>query len=416
MNEGRVTHQAMLYRLYQSQADLLYPARQLAKIGAGVARAMDMGELTPSPLRQFGAACSLLADSGLTHARPDYGFRTVTMGNSTVGVTEEAAFETPFGTLLRFRKDSPIVQPRVLVVAPMSGHFATLLRGTVAVLLPDHDVYITDWKNARDIPLSEGVFGFDDYVDHLIRFLEAMGEGSHMIAVCQPAVAALAATAVMAETRNRAKPRSLTLMAGPIDTRVNPTKVNQLAKSRDIEWFKKNLIAKVPWRYKGAFRQVYPGFLQLTAFMSMNLDRHLNAHIAQFRALACGDVVAAGAHKKFYDEYNAVMDLPAEFYLETVEKVFQTHDLPLGKLTWHGQKVNPAAIRRTALLTVEGERDDICAIGQTVAAQDLCSGIPNSLRKHHLQSGVGHYGVFSGSRWAREVYPRVRAMIEITNS
>jgi poly(3-hydroxybutyrate) depolymerase len=197
---------------------------------------------------------------------------------------------------------------------------------------------------------------------------------------------------------------------------VNPTKVNQLAKSRDIEWFKKNLIAKVPWRYKGAFRQVYPGFLQLTAFMSMNLDRHLNAHIAQFRALACGDVVAAGAHKKFYDEYNAVMDLPAEFYLETVEKVFQTHDLPLGKLTWHGQKVNPAAIRRTALLTVEGERDDICAIGQTVAAQDLCSGIPNSLRKHHLQSGVGHYGVFSGSRWAREVYPRVRAMIEITNS
>jgi poly(3-hydroxybutyrate) depolymerase len=317
--------------------------------------------------------------------------------------------------LLRFRKDTAVVQPRVLVVAPMSGHFATLLRGTVAVLLPDHDVYITDWKNARDIPVSDGVFGFDEYVDHLIRFMEAIGEGSHMIAVCQPAVAGLAAAAVMAEAGNRAQPRSLTLMAGPIDTRQNPTKVNELAKSRPIEWFEKNLIASVPWRYKGAFRRVYPGFLQLTAFVSMNLDRHINAHISQFRALVCGDQVAAEAHRKFYDEYGAVMDLPAEFYLETVKRVFQDHDLPLGKLTWHGQKVRPEAIRRTALLTVEGERDDICAMGQTMAALDLCSGLRISQKRHHLQSGVGHYGVFTGSRWAREVYPKVRAMIEVTN-
>ena len=285
----------------------------------------------------------------------------------------------------------------------------------MAVLLPDHDVYITDWKNARDIPLSAGVFGFDEFVDHLIRFMEVMGEGSHMIAVCQPAVAGLAATAVMAEAGNRAQPRSLTLMAGPIDTRQNPTKVNELAKSRSIEWFEKNLIASVPWRFKGAFRRVYPGFLQLTAFMSMNLDRHINAHISQFHALAGGDVVAAEAHKKFYDEYGAVMDLPAEFYLETVQRVFQDHDLPLGKLTWHGQKVRPEAIRRTALLTVEGERDDICAIGQTMAALDLCTGLRISQKRHHLQTGVGHYGVFSGSRWAREVYPKVRAMIEVTN-
>jgi poly(3-hydroxybutyrate) depolymerase len=405
----------MIYKIYQAQADLMYPARQMARLGAGLARAMDLGEFTPAPLRQFGAACTMIAEGGLTHHRPDYGFRSVRVGNDVVGVTEETRFETPFGTLLRFRKDADIVQPRVLVAAPMSGHFATLLRGTVAVLLPDHDVYITDWKNARDTKLSDGVFGFDEYVDHLIRFMEVMGEGSHMIAVCQPAVAALAAAAVMAEAGNRAQPRSLTLMAGPIDTRQNPTKVNELAKSKPIEWFEKNLIASVPWRYPGAFRRVYPGFLQLTAFVSMNLDRHINAHLAQFRALACGDVVSAEAHKKFYDEYGAVMDLPAEFYLETVKRVFQDHDLPLGKLTWHGQPVRPEAIRRTALLTVEGERDDICAIGQTMAALDLCTGLRISQKRHHLQTGVGHYGVFSGSRWAREVYPRVRAMIEVTN-
>jgi poly(3-hydroxybutyrate) depolymerase len=405
----------MIYQLYQTQADLMYPARQMARLGAGMARAMDMGAFGFPHLRQFGAACTLLADSALSHHRPDYGFKTVTMGNAVVGVTEESRFETPFGTLLRFRKDTNLVQPRVLLVAPMSGHFATLLRGTVAVLLPDHDVYITDWKNARDTPLSAGTFGFDEYVDHLIRFLEIMGEGSHMIAVCQPAVAALAATAVMAETHNKAQPRSLTLMAGPIDTRKNPTKVNDLAKSHPIEWFEKNLITTVPWRYKGASRLVYPGFLQLSAFMTMNLDRHINAHIKQYGALVGGDVVAAEAHKKFYDEYGAVMDLPAEFYLETIQRVFQEHDLPLGKLTWHGQPVRPEAIRRTALLTVEGERDDICAIGQTMAALDLCSGLRISQKRHHLQTGVGHYGVFSGSRWAREIYPKVRAMIEVTN-
>ncbi|HVZ09588.1 polyhydroxyalkanoate depolymerase [Rhodopila sp.] len=405
----------MLYQLYQAQADLLFPARQMARFGASMARAMDMGDYTPRLVRQLGAACDVFAGLELTHHRPSYNIPTTTMGNKTVAVTEEPVLDTPFGTLLRFKKDSNAIQPRVLVIAPMSGHFATLLRGTVLVMLPDHDVYITDWKNARDVPLSEGSFGFDSYVDHLITFMEAIGEGGHMVAVCQPCVAALAAAAVMAETGHRAQPRSLTLMAGPIDTRQNPTKVNHLAKSHSIEWFEKNLIGKVPWRYPGAFRRVYPGFVQLTAFMSMNLDRHINAHLGQFRALASGDVVAAANHRRFYDEYNAVMDLPAEFYLETVQRVFQDHDLPLGRLTWHGQPVRPQAIRRTALLTVEGERDDICAIGQTMAALDLCSGVRISQKRHHLQSGVGHYGVFSGSRWAREVYPRVRAMIEVTN-
>jgi poly(3-hydroxybutyrate) depolymerase len=405
----------MLYKLYQAQADLLHPVRQLARFGAVLAGVMDIGTYTPAPLRQFGAVCAMLAASGLTHQRPDYGLRTSKMGNDLVEVTEEVAFDTPFGTLLRFKKDTKAVQPRVLVVAPMSGHFATLLRGTVSVLLPDHDVYITDWKNARDTPVSAGTFGLDEFTDHLIRFLEVMGEGSHMIAVCQPAVAALAATAVMAETGNRAQPRSLTLMAGPIDTRSNPTKVNELAKAQPIEWFEQNLISTVPWRYPGAHRRVYPGFLQLAAFVSMNLDRHINAHVGQFHALARGDETAADAHRKFYAEYGAVMDLPAEFYLETVQRVFQDHDLPLGRLTWHGQKVRPERIRHTALLTVEGERDDICAIGQTMAALDLCTGIRISHKRHHLQTGVGHYGVFSGSRWAREIYPRVRAMIEVTN-
>jgi poly(3-hydroxybutyrate) depolymerase len=297
----------------------------------------------------------------------------------------------------------------------MSGHFATLLRGTVEVMLPEHDLYITDWKNARDVPLSEGRFGLDEFTDHLVRWLGVMGPGSHIVAVCQPAVPALAAAAVMAEGGDPAQPRSITLMAGPIDTRVNPTRVNELAASRSIDWFERHLISAVPWRYPGAFRHVYPGFLQLSAFMSMNLDRHISAHFTQLRSLVGGDEASAEAHRKFYDEYGAVMDLPAEFYLETVQRVFQEHDLPRGELTWHGQKVRPEAIRRAGLLTVEGERDDICAIGQTMAALDLCSRIPVNLKQNHVQTGVGHYGVFSGRRWAREVYPRVREMIQVMN-
>ena len=339
----------------------------------------------------------------------------MTVNNRTVAVAEEAADDTPFGTLLHFRKDHAVQQPRVLLVAPMSGHFATLLRGTVQVMLPEHDLYITDWKNARDVPLAEGRFGFDEFVDHIIRFLRVMGPGSHIVAVCQPAVPALAAAAVMAEAGDAAVPHSMTLMAGPIDTRVNPTKVNELAKSRPIEWFDRHLISAVPWRFPGAFRHVYPGFVQLSAFMSMNLDRHISAHFGQFRSLVGGDHISAEAHRRFYDEYGAVMDLPAEFYLETVQRVFQEHDLPRGVLTWHGEPVRPTAIRRMGLLTVEGERDDICAIGQTMAALDLCSRIPVNLKQDHLQTGVGHYGVFSGRRWANEVYPRVREMIQVMN-
>ena len=381
-------------------------------MGASLARIYDFGAHTPGLIRQLGAASAILADAGMTHARPDYEISSVRVGNDDVAVTEEIALDTPFASLLHFRKDIAEPGPRVLLVAPMSGHFATLLRGTLQTMLRDHDVYITDWKNARDVPLSAGVFDLDAFVDHLIKFIVAIGPGGHVVAVCQPTVAALAAVAVMAEDDEPSQPRSLTLMAGPIDTRINPTKVNDLAKSKPIAWFENNLIGRVPWRYKGAHRQVYPGCMQLTAFMSMNLDRHINAHVAQFHALAQQDQTRSAAHRKFYQEYGAVMDLPAEFFIQTVQRIFQDHDLPLGRLTWRGRPVRPELIRRTALLTVEGERDDICAIGQTVAALDLCTGVRVSMKRHHLQTGVGHYGVFNGRRWEQEVYPRVRSMIQ----
>jgi poly(3-hydroxybutyrate) depolymerase len=294
------------------------------------------------------------------------------------------------------------------LVAPLSGHFATLLRETARTLLQDHDVYITDWHNARDVALAHGGFSLDDYISYLIRFTEAVGPGTHMVAVCQPCVAALAATAVMAEDDNPAQPRSLTLMAGPVDCRVNPTEVNKLATSKPIDWFEKNLISHVPLPHAGFMRRVYPGFVQLSAFMSMNPERHKQSFRNIYEHLDHGRVEEAATIQEFYEEYLAVNDLPAEFYLETVGKVFQTYDLPRGVLTYQNRTVNPAAIRRTALMTVEGERDDICSVGQTVAAQDLCPNVRPYLKTHHIQTGVGHYGVFSGRRWNQQIYPRVR--------
>jgi poly(3-hydroxybutyrate) depolymerase len=299
----------------------------------------------------------------------------------------------------------------VLVVAPLSGHFATLLRATVRTMLPEHDVFITDWHNARDVPLTAGRFGIDEYVQHLIDYLHTIGPGAHVLAVCQPCVAVLSATAIMAQAGHPAQPRSMTLMAGPIDCRVNPTKVNKLANKRDIGWFERTLTASVPIRYPGAFRRVYPGFVQLAAFMTMNIERHLKAHKELYEHLANGEIEKAAIAKAFYDEYFAVLDLTAEFYLETVRHIFQEYTLPLGKLKWRGTIVEPRAIRRTMLLTVEGERDDICAVGQTVAAHDLCSKLRPYLKRHHMQAGVGHYGVFSGKRWETQVYPIVKNMI-----
>jgi polyhydroxyalkanoate depolymerase len=401
----------MLYEAYQAHADMMAPLRAFSGIAARNIGARLNGSVRPSVLSNLTAAYELIARAGLTHDRPDYGISHVSVGNRDVEVKEEAADKTPFGTLLHFKKDIDQAQPKVLVVAPLSGHFATLLRSTVRTMLPEHDVFITDWHNARDVAQTQGQFGFDDYVYHLIRFLEVMGPPAHIVAVCQPCVQALVAASVMAQDKNPAAPRSLTLMAGPIDTRLNPTKVNALAKSKPIEWFEKNLIARVPGRYKGHGRRVYPGFVQLTAFMSMNIERHVKAHRELYEHLARGDEAKARATKEFYDEYFAVLDLAAEFYLETVRLVFQEHALPLGQLTYHNSKVEPRAIKRSTLFTVEGAKDDICAVGQTLAAHELCSGLRAYRKRHHMQAGVGHYGVFSGKAWQNQIYPMVKNVI-----
>jgi len=399
----------MLYALYQTAADLMLPMRTWATVANQALVAG--GQAGTERWRATSALCEMMSRAALSHRRPSFGVTEIKVGNRLVPVREEEVLATPFGTLLRFAKEGAPAQPRVLLVAPLSGHFATLLRDTVRVLLPEHDVHITDWANARDVGIWKGRFGFDEYIEHLISFLEVMGPGAHLVAVCQPCVQALAAAAIMAEDDNPAQPRSVTLMAGPIDTRINPTKVNELATGRPIEWFAQNLITRVPLRYPGATRRVYPGFLQLTAFMSMNMERHVKAQMDLYKALAKGEHEQARTIKDFYDEYFAVLDMTAEFYLETVERVFQQHLLARGQLDWKGRRVHPKAIRRTALFTVEGERDDICSIGQTVAAHDLCSSLRPYRKKHYMQAGVGHYGVFSGRRWAGQIYPLVRNTI-----
>jgi polyhydroxyalkanoate depolymerase len=400
----------MIYRAFEAQSRMFAAFRDAARWAAaayGPTMRANGGRLGSEML----ATWEMVGRAGFTHHRPDYGISTVMVGNSEVAVTEEAAHVTPFGTLLHFKKDVATLQPRVLLVAPLSGHFATLLRNTLRTLLADHDVYITDWHNARDIPWMAGRFGFDEYVEHLIDFMGVIGPGAHIVAVCQPCVQALAAAAVMAEASDPNAPRSMTLMAGPVDVRINPTKVNELAFSKPYEWFENNLIYTVPLPNAGAGRPVYPGFVQLTAFMAMNQERHIKAHTELHGLIASGETAKAQAIKAFYDEYFAVLDLTAEFYLETIDKVFQRALLAKGELTYKGRLVQPSAITRTALLTVEGERDDICALGQTVAAHDLCTKLKPFRKRHHMQAGVGHYGVFSGRRWEGQVYPIVRNMI-----
>ena len=401
----------MLYHAYQVQSDVMGPVRAWASRALQAIGSGPSGIAGNGVVRNLTAAYELIARAGLTHDRPAFGIDRVTVGNREVAVRERAVLATTFGTLLHFSKDGNLVQPRVLLVAPLSGHFSTLLRGTVRTMLPEHDVYITDWHNVRDVAPAHGRFGLDEYIEHVIRFLEAIGPGAHVLAVCQPCVQVLAAAALMAQAGNAARPGSMTLMAGPFDARVNPTRVNELANSKPIAWFERNLIATVPVRYPGAFRRVYPGFVQLAAFMSMNIERHLKAHRELYDLLARGEHEKAQVTKAFYDEYFAVLDLTAEFYLETVRCIFQEHALAAGKLTWRGERVEPRAIKRTMLLTVEGERDDICAVGQTAAAHQLCSGLRPYLKRHHMQAGVGHYGVFSGNRWTNQIYPLVRNVI-----
>jgi poly(3-hydroxybutyrate) depolymerase len=401
----------MLYASYQAQEDLLAPWRSLAVAGGEVLRTLPVSMLEWPVTRTALAAAEIAPLTALRHTRRPFAIESVEVGGRQVAVHEEAVTGSPFGTLLHFVKTPHIDQPRVVLLAPLSGHFATLLRDTVRTMLPDHDVFISDWHNCRDVPLAEGAFGFDEYIQHVMDFLRAIGPGGHLVAVCQPVVQALAATALMAAADDPCQPRSLTLMAGPIDARMNPTAVNELATSHPLGWFERNLIAHVPARYPGAGRRVYPGFLQVAAFVSMNRNRHAAAFVNLFTDLIAQKHAKAAKTEEFYREYFAVLDLAAEFYLETVQRVFQEHQLASGVLRWRGELVDPGAIRRTVLLTVEGERDDICGIGQTAAAQDLCIKIPLARRSHHLQAGIGHYGVFSGRRWDREVYPVVRNTI-----
>jgi len=404
----------MLYQTYQFQDDLLTPLRDLAQfMNSGLQRFSPLP--ANHPFRRFAAAWELISRYKLSHERPDFAIDTVRVGNRDVPITEDVALDLPFGKLLKFSKDVDTRQPRVLVVAPLSGHFATLLRGTVATLLQDHEVYVTDWTNARDVPLEAGSFGVEDYVEYIIRFLEEIGPGAHILAVCQPCVQALVAVAVMSEDKHPATPHSMTLMAGPIDPRESPTEVNEFAVSKSLQWFQTSVISTVPARYPGGGRTVYPGFLQLFAFMAMNIDRHSTAHRKLYDHLAAGETEAAEKIKTFYDEYFAVLDMTEEFYIETIDRIFHKAELATGDFTYRGRKVDPGAIRHTALLTVEGGRDDICSLGQTSAAHDLCNTLRPHLKRHHLQANVGHYGVFNGKRWEREIYPVVRNMILATD-
>ncbi len=401
----------MLYSAYQAQADALAPWRVMSAVTAQALGRLGEEAAGNWFMRSALAGAEVTSRLALTHRRPDFGITSAEVAGRRVAVREETTDVTPFGTLLRFAKDTDAVQPRVLVIAPLSGHFATLLRGTVRTLLADHDVFITDWHNARDVEVVHGRFGLDEYVEHLMRWLELIGPGAHAMAVCQPCVPALAAAALMAEDGNPAQPRSLTLMAGPVDGRINPTAVNVLACGRPIAWFEQNVIDTVPLRFRGAGRRVYPGFVQLSAFLNMNRERHRAAFAGLYDDIVAGNHDRAASAMRFYDEYFTVLDLAAEFYLETVRSIFQEHLLARGEMMWRGRRVDPGAIRRMGLLTVEGERDDISAPGQTMAALDLCSGLKPARKRQHLQPGVGHFGVFSGQRWETQVYPLVRTMI-----
>ncbi len=362
--------------------------------------------------RHTSAACDVFEGLTRRYGKPEFGHETTQVNGAPVAVTETVVLSKPFCDLLHFERASDCTNdPRVLIVAPLSGHYATLLRDTVRAMLPEHDVFITDWRDARSVPVYDGGFDLDDYVDYVRDFIQFLGPDTHVIAVCQPAVPALIATALMAADNDPCQPPSLTLMGGPIDTRRSPTVVNKHAESKDMHWFEQMVISTVPWPNPGAMRKVYPGFIQLSGFLSMNLDRHITAHHRYFDHLVEGDCDSVAQHKKFYEEYLSVMDLPAEFFLQTIRKVFKEHQLPLGKMQHRGNPVDLAAIKKTALMTVEGEKDDICAVGQTAATHDLCVNVPDDRRFHYVQPGVGHYGVFNGTRWRTEIQPRICDMM-----
>ena len=405
----------MLYDAYEMQRSLLAGASKLAGMGAGWLNnpSNPWGYSSMGPL--VAASLEVFAHASAPRGKPEFGLHSTVIGRKIVPVREEVVLRKPFGQLKHFAREGVEGGPSLLIVAPMSGHYATLLRGTVERLLPGHDVYITDWRDAKLVPTKDGRFDLDDYIDYLIEFLEWIGERSgqrpNLLAVCQPAVPAYAATALMAAQKNRWRPRTLTMMGGPIDTREAPTAVNTLATQRPHAWFQQNVIATVPMIYPGSGRKVYPGFLQLAGFMTMNLGSHLISHWEMFKHLVVGDDEGAEPTQKFYEEYRSVCDMTAEFYLQTVDVVFQRHLLPKGELMHRGTRVDPAAIRDTALLAIEGERDDISGLGQTRAALDIATKLPASRKQYFMAKGVGHYGIFNGRKWRERIAPVVEKFI-----
>jgi poly(3-hydroxybutyrate) depolymerase len=402
----------VLYHIYEMNHAVLAPLRAMADTAHGFWR-NPANPLADTYIgRSMTASLELFERVTRRYGKPSFAIVETVIDGKTVPVSEQAVLKKPFCTLLHFRKEwpkgmKPAKQDKLLIVAPMSGHYATLLRGTVEAMLPHADVYITDWQDARHVPLSAGPFDLDDYIDYVISMFHELGPRSHVMAVCQPSVPVLAAVSLMSADNDPCVPKTMILMGGPVDTRRNPTVVNTLAVRRGTDWFRRNVIVQVPFPQEGAFRDVYPGFMQLTGFMTMNLDRHIDAHRELFWHLVEGDGDSAEKHRDFYDEYMSVMDLAAEFYLQTVEKVFIRQDLARGTFYHRNNLVNPAAVTKTALLTVEGEKDDISGVGQTQAAHVLCSSLPATKRMHYLQKNVGHYGVFNGSRFRAEVVPRI---------
>ncbi len=406
----------MLYHGYEVTHATLAPLKKLSQVGQ-IIYSSPLNPLSYTPFgKSMAAACEVFDRMTKRYDRPEWDIPDTEINGKSVPVAVDIRLCTPFCDLIHFRKEpasgrQPKKTPKVLMIAPLSGHYATLLRGTVRAMLPGHDVYMTDWHDAREIPLSLGPFTLDDHIDTLTDFIRFLGPDVHVVAVCQPTASLLAAVSLMAAEKDPDQPRSMVLMGGPIDTRVNPTEVNRHAEGKPLSWFEHAVISRVPFPLPGAMRRVYPGFVQLSGFMTMNLDRHIESHVGLYNHLVDGDGDSADQHRDFYDEYLAVMDLPAEFYLQTIETIFKEHALPKGEMMHHGTLVEPAKIRKTALMTVEGENDDICGVGQTSAAHGLCSGLAEDKKTLYVQKGVGHYGVFNGRRWKTEIQPRIAAFI-----
>ncbi len=402
----------MLYHGYEIAHAAMAPLKKLSQAG----RMVYSSPYNPLAYTPFGksmaAGCELFERITRRYDKPDWDIADTEINGKTIPIGIECRLSTQFCDLIHFHKEKAAgKQPKVLMIAPLSGHYATLLRGTVQSMLPGHDVYMTDWRDAREVPLASGGFGLDDHIDVVADFIRFLGPDVHVVAVCQPTNSLLAAVSLMAAVGDPDQPRSMVLMGGPIDTRINPTEVNRHAESKPLAWFEHAVISRVPFPLPGAMRRVYPGFVQLSGFMTMNLDRHIESHMGLYNHLIDGDGDSADQHRDFYDEYLAVMDLPAEFYLQTIETIFKEHALPRGLMRHRGTPVEPAKIKKTALMTVEGEKDDICGVGQTSAAHGLCSGLSDERKVKYVQKGVGHYGVFNGRRWRTEIQPRIAAFI-----